>query len=43
MVRENHVETLSIPLHRELGPGLLRDQLRKAGLSVDEFIQHLAD
>ena len=29
--------TLSIPQHRVLGPGLLRDQIRKAGLTVDEF------
>ncbi len=31
--------TLSIPLHKELGPGLLRDQIRKAGLSLEEFIE----
>ena len=29
--------TLSIPLHRVLGPGLLRDLIRKAGLAVEEF------
>ncbi|MCH6557212.1 MAG: type II toxin-antitoxin system HicA family toxin [Nitrospirae bacterium] len=28
---------LTIPLHRELGPGLLRSLIRKAGLTVDEF------
>jgi len=33
--------TLSIPLHPALGPGLLRDQLRKAGLTVEEFIDLL--
>jgi hypothetical protein len=33
--------SLSIPLHRELGPGLLRDQIARAGLSVDEFIDLL--
>ena len=33
--------TLSIPLHSELGPGLLRDQIRKSGLTVEDFIQLL--
>lgn len=28
---------LSIPNHKELGPGLLRAQIRRAGLSVEEF------
>lgn len=28
---------LSIPNHKELAPGLLRSQIRRAGLSVDEF------
>lgn len=28
---------LTVPLHRELGPGLLRSLLRKAGLTVEEF------
>ena len=31
--------TLSVPNHKELAPGLLRGLIRKAGLSVDEFIQ----
>ena len=31
------IYTLSIPLHRVLGPGLLRDLIRKAGLTVEEF------
>ena len=29
--------TLSVPDHRELGPGLLRTILRQAGLSVEQF------
>lgn len=29
--------TLSIPLHDELGPGLLRKLIRQAGLTVEEF------
>ena len=28
---------LTVPLHRELGPGLLRALIRKAGLTVEEF------
>lgn len=28
---------LTVPLHRELGPGLLRSLIRKAGLSIGEF------
>ena len=31
--------TLSIPDHRELAPGLLRGLIRKAGLTVDEFLE----
>lgn len=32
---------LTIPLHDELGPGLLRSLIRKAGLTPEEFRQHL--
>jgi predicted RNA binding protein YcfA (HicA-like mRNA interferase family) len=28
---------LTVPLHRELKPGLLRGLIRSAGLTVDEF------
>jgi predicted RNA binding protein YcfA (HicA-like mRNA interferase family) len=38
LTRPGSIFTLSIPLHSELGPGLLRDQIRKAGLTVEEFI-----
>ncbi len=30
---------LSIPNHRELAPGLLRAQIKKANLSIEEFLQ----
>jgi hypothetical protein len=33
---------LSIPNQKELGPGLLRGQVRKAGVSVEEFIEALS-
>lgn len=32
---------LSVPLHRELGPGLLKKILRTADISVEEFIKLL--
>ena len=38
LLKEGTILSLSIPLHSELGPGLLRDQIRKSGLSVEEFI-----
>jgi len=41
LTRSGSIFTLSIPLHDELGPGLLRDQIRKAGLTVEEFIAFL--
>jgi predicted RNA binding protein YcfA (HicA-like mRNA interferase family) len=41
LLMEGSVQSLSIPLHRELGPGLLRDQIRKAGITGDEFIAAL--
>lgn len=41
LVKPGSIYSLSIPLHDELGPGLLRDQIRKAGLTVDEFIDLL--
>ena len=32
---------LSIPDHKELDKGLLRGQIRKAGLTVEEFVRLL--
>ena len=32
---------LSIPNHKELDKGLLRGQIRKAGLTVEEFVKLL--
>ncbi|HWB32337.1 MAG TPA: type II toxin-antitoxin system HicA family toxin [Acidobacteriaceae bacterium] len=32
---------LSIPQHKELGPGLLRGLIRLAGLTVEEFLELL--
>jgi len=37
LVKSGISVVLTVPLHRELGPGLLRGLIRKAGLTVDEF------
>ncbi|HID87345.1 MAG TPA: type II toxin-antitoxin system HicA family toxin [Anaerolineae bacterium] len=43
MTKPGSIYTLSIPDHRELGPGLLRSLIRKAGMTVEEFNEWLAD
>lgn len=37
LVKPGYEYTLSIPLHEELGPGLLRKLIRQAALTVDGF------
>ena len=37
MVKDDYQYTLSIPLQRELGIGILKKLIRQAGLNVDEF------
>jgi len=37
MVKPDYVYTLSIPQHKELGPGLLRKILKQANISIQEF------
>ncbi len=34
-------QTLSLPNHKELAPGLLRGVIRTSGLTVDEFLSYL--
>jgi predicted RNA binding protein YcfA (HicA-like mRNA interferase family) len=34
-------QTLSIPMHKELAPGLLRGIIRSSGLTVEEFLNNL--
>ena len=41
LVKAESPVVLTVPLHRELGPGLLRSLIRKAGLTVEEFRAHL--
>ena len=38
LVKPGFPETLSVPDHRQLKPGTLRALIRKAGLTVDEFV-----
>jgi predicted RNA binding protein YcfA (HicA-like mRNA interferase family) len=38
MTKPGHPATLSVPDHRQLKPGTLRALIRKAGLTVDEFL-----
>ncbi|MBF0404528.1 type II toxin-antitoxin system HicA family toxin [Candidatus Magnetominusculus xianensis] len=37
MIKEGYEYTLSIPLHPELGPGILKKLIRQANISVEEF------
>jgi predicted RNA binding protein YcfA (HicA-like mRNA interferase family) len=37
LTKPGYQYTLSIPQHRELGPGLLRKLLRQAGIATEEF------
>jgi len=41
LTKPGSIYTLSVPLHAVLGPGLLRDLIRKAGLSVGELTELL--
>ena len=41
LTKAGSIYTLSVPLHPVLGPGLLRDLIRKAGLTVEEFTELL--
>lgn len=41
MTKRGTVFTLSVPQHPELGPGLLRDLIRKAGITIEEFVAFL--
>lgn len=41
MIKPGVRVNLSVPQHKELGPGLLRALIRDSGLSVDEFLELL--
>lgn len=42
LVKENNPNILSIPVHKGKGikKGLLLDQIKKAGMSVEEFLRY---
>jgi predicted RNA binding protein YcfA (HicA-like mRNA interferase family) len=39
LVKPSYLYTLSVPLHKELGIGLLKKLLKQAQITVDEFNQ----
>ena len=39
LVKENHLWTLSIPQHDELGIGILSKLIKQSGITVEEFNQ----
>lgn len=39
ILQKEGAPTLSIPLHREVAPYLLRAQIKRAGISVSEFLK----
>jgi predicted RNA binding protein YcfA (HicA-like mRNA interferase family) len=41
LTRSGAMVVLTVPQHRELGRGLLRSLIRKAGMTVDEFVDLL--
>jgi predicted RNA binding protein YcfA (HicA-like mRNA interferase family) len=41
LVKEGHIATISIPKHREVARGTLKSLIRKADLSLEEFIEAL--
>lgn len=41
LIKPEHPATLSIPDHREVARGTLRTLIRRAGISVEEFVAAL--
>lgn len=39
ILQKSSAPSLSIPLHREVAPFLLKAQIKKASISVEEFIK----
>lgn len=39
MTREGHIATLSIPNHREVARGTLRNLIARANISVEQFLE----
>ncbi|UCG44448.1 MAG: type II toxin-antitoxin system HicA family toxin [candidate division WOR-3 bacterium] len=41
MTKEGHIATLSIPDHPQVARGTLRSLIARAGLTVEEFLEHV--
>jgi predicted RNA binding protein YcfA (HicA-like mRNA interferase family) len=41
MIKEGEIASLSVPDHKEVARGTLRQLIRAANLSVDEFVRSL--
>ncbi|OGE09898.1 hypothetical protein A3A60_04905 [Candidatus Curtissbacteria bacterium RIFCSPLOWO2_01_FULL_42_26] len=39
ILQKPNAPTLSIPLHKEVAPYLLRSQIKKAGIKIEEFLK----
>ena len=41
ILQKANAPTLSIPLHKEVAPYLLRSQIKKAGIVVEDFLEQV--
>ena len=41
ILQKPNAPTLSIPLHKEVAPYLLRSQIKKAGIKIEEFLKEV--
>lgn len=41
ILQKSGAPSLSIPLHKEVAPFLLRSQVKKAGVKIDDYIKAL--
>lgn len=41
ILQKPNAPTLSIPLHKEVAPYLLRSQIKKAGVTIEDFLKQL--
>jgi predicted RNA binding protein YcfA (HicA-like mRNA interferase family) len=41
ILQKPNAPTLSIPLHKEVAPYLLRSQIKKAGIKIEDFLEEV--
>ena len=41
MVKPGHIATLSVPNHRTVARGTLRSLIKRAGLTIEQFVEAL--